>query len=58
MRRDKLSISQQQNQVPPVPPTIWYQLPESHRHQLAHLVAQLMQRARAAKLDKERNHEH
>jgi hypothetical protein len=54
MRRDKLSISQQQNQVPP---TIWHQLPESHRHHLAHLVAQLIQRARAAKLDKERNHE-
>lgn len=57
MRRDKLSISQQQ-QVPPVPPTIWHQLPESHRHQLTHLVAQLIQRARTAQLDKERNHEH
>ena len=56
MRRDKLSISQQQ-QVPPVPPTIWHQLPESHRHQLAHLVAQLIQRVRQAVSDKEQNHE-
>lgn len=55
MRRDQPRLSQQQN---PVPPTIWHQLPESHRHQLAHLVAHLIQRARIAKLDKERNHEY
>ena len=57
MRRDQLRAFNQQDQVSPTPPTIWHQLPESHQQQLAYLVAQLIQRIRGAKSDKEPNHE-
>ncbi len=57
MRRDQLRASKQQRQIPPVPTTIWHQLPESHQQQLAHLVAQLIQRIRQAAPDKEQNDE-
>ncbi len=58
MQSSKLRASDQPNQIPPVPPTIWHQLPESHQQQLAHLVAQLIQRIRRAMKDQENNHEH
>ena len=46
-----------QNPVSPVPATIFYQLPQSHQQQLAHLIADLIRRVRAARQDKEGNHE-
>ena len=52
MQRDQLRASKQPNQIPPDPTTIWHQLPESHQHQLASLMAQLIQRVRGAKSDK------
>ena len=57
MQSSKLRASKQQDQLPPVPTTIWHQLPESHQQQLAHLVAQLIGRVRGATSDKEQNHE-
>jgi hypothetical protein len=57
MQSSKLRASKQQDQLPPVPTTVWPQLPESHQQQLAHLVAQLIQRVRQAVSDKEQNHE-
>jgi hypothetical protein len=57
MQSSKLRASHRQNPIPPVPITIWHQLPESHQQQLAHLVAQLIQRVRAAASDKEHRHE-
>ncbi len=57
MQRDQLRVSKQQDQIPPVSPTIWHQLPTSSQQQLAHLVAHLIQCARGAKLDKEHNRE-
>ena len=57
MQSSKLRASKQQDQLPAVPTTIWHQLPASHQQQLAHLVAQLIQRVRVAKSDKEQNHE-
>ncbi|HEU5230113.1 MAG TPA: hypothetical protein VFU49_20000 [Ktedonobacteraceae bacterium] len=47
----------QQGQFQPVPTTIWHQLPASSQQQLAHLVAQLIQRVRGVTSDKERNDE-
>ena len=55
MRSRQARPSNHQN---PVPPTIWQQLPPTSQQQLAHLVAQLIQRVRQAASDKERNHEH
>ncbi len=49
--------SKQPNQIPPVPTTIWHQLPPSSQQQLAHLMAQLIQRVRVAKSDKGHNDE-
>ena len=57
MRSRQRQASNQQNTVSPVPTTIWHQLPPTSQQQLAHLVAQLIQRVRVAKLDKEQNHE-
>jgi len=57
MQSRKLSTSKQQDQVSPVPTTIWHQLPASSQQQLAHLVAQAIQRARQAASDKERIYE-
>jgi hypothetical protein len=58
MRSRQRRASDQQTQLPPVPTTIWHQLPVSSQQQLAHLVAQLIQRVRVARLDKENDHEH
>lgn len=57
MRRDQLSTSNQQNPVPPVPTTIWHQLPLTSQQQLAHLLADLIQRVRSVRLDKEGKYE-
>jgi hypothetical protein len=46
-----------QNLVPPVPATIFCRLPQSHHVPLAHLVADLIRRVRAATQDKEDNRE-
>ena len=50
----------QQNCVSPIPMTLWHRLPLSSQQQLAHLVAELIQRVRTAVQDKEKesNHEH
>jgi hypothetical protein len=58
MRSSKLRASNQANPIPPVPPTIWHQLPASSQQQLAYLVAQLIQRVRRAVKEQENNHEH
>ena len=47
----------QRRTVPPVPSTIFHQLPTSNQQQLAHLVADLIQRARRAAKDQEHDHE-
>jgi hypothetical protein len=47
----------QRSIVPPVPSTLWHQLPPSSQQQLAHLVADLIQRVRRAAKDKEHDHE-
>ncbi len=46
-----------QTQVFPAPATIFCRLPQSHQQQLAHLVADLIRRVRAAAQDKEDNRE-
>ena len=45
------------NTVSSVPTTTFHQLPQSHQQQLAHLVADLIRRLRAAAQDKEDNRE-
>lgn len=50
--------SNHQNQIAPVPPTIWHQLPPTSQQQFAHLIAQLIQRVRRAVKDQEKKHEH
>jgi len=57
MQSSKLRASKQPNQIPPGPTTIWHQLPPSSQQQLAHLVAQLIQRIRGAKSDRGHNNE-
>jgi len=47
-----------QNTVSPVPTTIFHQLPQSHHVPLAHLMADLIRRVRAAAQTREGNHEH
>ena len=54
MQSKQARSSNHQNQVPP---TIWHQLPLTSQQQIAHLVAQLIQRARAAAKDQESEHE-
>src|ERR1051326_1893171 len=43
--------------VAPVLTTIFHQLPQSHQQQLAHLIADLIRRMRAAKHNREGDHE-
>jgi hypothetical protein len=57
MRSRQRQLSNQQSNVPPVPTTLWYRLPTSSQQQLAHLVAELIQRVRTAAQDKERDYE-
>ncbi len=57
MQSRQRRASKQPNQIPPGPTTIWHQLPPSSQQQLAHLVAQLIQRVRVAKSDKGYNDE-
>ncbi len=57
MRSRQRQLSNQQSSVPPVPTTIFHRLPMSSQQQLAHLVAQLIQRVRIAAKDKECDHE-
>ena len=47
-----------QNPVSPVPATIFQRLPQSHQQQLAHLIAELIRRVRAAALTREGDHDH
>ncbi len=54
--RQRQSFNQQSN-VLPVPLTLWHRLPASSQQQLAHLVAELIQRVRTTAQDKERDHE-
>ncbi len=54
--RQRHSFTQRSN-VPPVPLTLWHRLPVSSQQQLAHLVAELIQRVRTSAQDKERDHE-
>ena len=54
--KQRLSFKHQST-VPPVPLTLWPRLPASSQQQLAHLVAELIQRVRTATQDKERDHE-
>ena len=42
-----------QTPVSPAPATIFCRLPQSHQQQLAHLIADLIRRLRAAAQDKE-----
>ncbi len=58
MQSKKLRVPKQPNQILPIPATMWHQLPANSQQQLAHLVAQLIQRVLLAKSDKEHNHEH
>ncbi len=57
MQSRQAHSSNHQSSVPPVPMTLWHQLPASSQQQLAHLVAELIQRVRTAAPDKERDHE-
>ncbi len=57
MRSKQRQASNQQSSVPPVPSTIFHRLPPSSQQQLAHLVADLIQRVRRAAKDKEHDHE-
>jgi len=57
MQSKQRQSATQQSPVPPVPLTLWHRLPPSSQQQLAHLVAQLIQRVRTTAQDKERDHE-
>jgi hypothetical protein len=46
-----------QTPISPVPTTIFCRLPQSHQQQLAHLIADLIRRMRAARPNREGNHE-
>jgi hypothetical protein len=53
---------QHQPSLPPIPvapvlTTSFHQLPQSHQQQLAHLIADLIRRMRAAKHNREGDHE-
>jgi hypothetical protein len=48
----------QRSSVSPIQQTLWHRLPPSSQQQLAHLVADLIQRIRRAAQDKEHDHEH
>ena len=47
----------QRSIVPSVPSTIFHRLPPSSQQQLAHLIAELIQRVRIVAKDKEHDHE-
>lgn len=57
MQSRQRQSSNQQSNVPPVPLTIFHRLPASSQQQLAHLVAELIQRVRITAQNKERDHE-
>ena len=57
MQSRQRQSSNQQSNVPPVPLTLWQRLPASSQQQLAHLVAELIQRVRTTAKDKECDHE-
>jgi hypothetical protein len=57
MQSRQRQSSNQQSNVPPVPLTLWQRLPASSQQQLAHVVAELIQRVRTTAQDKERDHE-
>ncbi len=57
MQSRQTHSSNHQNSVPSVPTTLWHRLPPSSQQQLAHLVAELIQRVRIAVKDKEHDHE-
>ncbi len=57
MRSRPCQVSPQQSSVPPVPMTLWQRLPANSQQQLAHLVAELIQRVRTATKDKEYDRE-
>jgi len=57
MRRDQRRRITQPPPILSVPTTIWNQLPASSQHQLAGILAQLIQRVRATKSDKGDNDE-
>jgi hypothetical protein len=57
MQSRQRQSSNQQSTVPPVPLTIFQRLPASSQQQLAHVVAELIQRVRTTAQDKERDHE-
>ena len=57
MRSRQRQLSNPQSSVPPVPTTLWHRLPTSSQQQLAHVVAELIQRVRTTAQDKERDHE-
>ena len=57
MRSRQTRSPNHQNQILPVPTTIWHQLAPTSQQQLAHLVAELIRRVRQAAPDKERDHE-
>ena len=57
MQSRQRQSSNQRSTVPPVPLTIFQRLPASSQQQLAHLVAELIQRVRTTAPDKERDHE-
>jgi hypothetical protein len=57
MQSRQRQSSNQQSNVPPVPLTLWQRLPASGQQQLAHVVAELIQRVRTTAQDKERDHE-
>jgi hypothetical protein len=46
-----------QNTLPPVPTTIFHQLPKGYQQQLAHLIADLIRRMHAARQNREGDHE-
>ena len=54
-RQRHLSIPQ--NTVSAIPTAIFHQLPQSHQQQLAHLIADLIRRMRAARPTREGAHE-
>ncbi len=54
--RPRPSFEHQSN-VPPIPQTLWQRLPASSQQQLAHLIAELIQRVRTTAQEKERDHE-
>ncbi len=57
MQSSQRHPSNQRSTVPPVPTTLWQQLPSGSQQQLAHLIAELIQRVRMVASGKEKEHE-